>query len=327
MKQTIAITGAFGYSGSHIALRLLAAGYDVLTLTNTPAGNHPLAGRVRAVPFHFEEPEKLQEALTGCAALINTYWVRFDHRRFNHATAVENTLKLFAEAKRAGVGRIVHVSITNPEEGSALPYFHGKGRLERALRESGLPHTILRPAVLFGEGDILINNIAWALRHLPCFGVFGDGEYKLQPIHVDDLAALAVRETFAAGERTIEAIGPETFTYRELASAIGQIIGCQRPIFGVPPWLGYIAARIVGWWHRDEFVTREEIVGLMENRLYVAAAPAGTTKLTDWAREHAATLGRTYANELARRHNTGPETRGAKIRRHEPSPGDAIKPR
>ncbi|HLP09142.1 MAG TPA: NAD(P)H-binding protein [Opitutaceae bacterium] len=301
MKTTIAVTGAFGYSGSHIAQRLLDAGYDVLTLTNTPAGNHPLAGRIRAVPFYFDEPDKLQAALTGCAALINTYWVRFDHRRFDHATAVENTLKLFAAAQRAGVGRIVHVSITNPQEGSALPYFHGKGRLERALRESGIAHTILRPAVLFGNGDILINNIAWTLRHLPCFGVFGDGEYKLQPIHVDDFAALAVREAVANGERTIEAIGPETFTYRELARAIGGIIGRRRPVLGVPPWLGYIAARIVGWWHRDEFVTREEIVGLMENRLCVAAPPAGTTKLTEWARAHADTLGRTYANELARR--------------------------
>ena len=301
MKPTIAVTGAFGYSGSRIARRLLDAGHPVLTLTNSPASGHQLAARVRAVPFHFDEPDTLARSLEGCATLINTYWVRFDHKRFDHATAVENTLKLFAAAKRAGVGRIVHVSITNPEEGSPLPYFHGKGRLERALRESGVPHTILRPAVLFGDGDILINNIAWALRHLPCFGVFGDGAYKLQPIHVEDFAALAVREAFENGNRTIEAIGPETFTYRELARTLGEIIGCPRPVFGVPPWFGYAAGRLVGWWHRDEFVTREEVLGLMQNRLCVDAPPAGTTKLTDWARQHAATLGRTYANELARR--------------------------
>jgi NADH dehydrogenase len=301
MKNLVAITGAFGYSGSRIARHLLDEGREVLTLTNSPAGHHPLAERIRAVPFHFDAPDELARSLDGCAVLINTYWVRFDHRRFNHATAVENTLKLFAAAKRAGVGRIVHVSITNPEEGSALPYFHGKGRLERALRETGIPHTILRPAVLFGDGDILINNIAWALRHLPCFGVFGDGAYKLQPIHVEDFAALAVREAFETGDRTIEAIGPETFTYRELARTLGEIIGCRRPIFGVPPWFGYAAGQLVGWWHRDEFVTREEITGLMENRLYVDAPPAGTTKLTDWARQHSTTLGRTYANELARR--------------------------
>lgn len=301
MNPPIVVTGAFGYSGSRIARRLLAAGHQVRTLTNSSAHGHPLAGRVAAEPFNFHAPDKLERSLADCATLINTYWVRFDHKRFDHATAVENTLALFAAAKRAGVGRIVHVSITNPEEGSALPYFHGKGRLERALRESGIPHTILRPAVLFGDGDILINNIAWALRHLPCFGVFGDGKYQLQPIHVEDFAALAVREATTTGDHTIEAIGPETFSYRELARTIGQIIGCRRPVFSVPPWFGYAVGRLVGWWHRDEFVTQEEIVGLMQNRLCVDAPPAGSTRLTEWARQHAATLGRTYASELARR--------------------------
>ena len=301
MSQQIAVTGAFGYSGGHIALRLLEAGHSILTLTNSSGRGHPLANHVRVEPFSFDAPDKLARSLEGCTTLINTYWVRFDHRRFNHATAVENTLTLFDAAKRAGVRRIVHVSITNPEEGSPLPYFHGKGRLERVLRESGIPHTILRPAVLFGDGDILINNIAWALRHLPCFGVFGDGKYKLQPIHVEDFAALAVREATATGNHTIEAIGPETFTYRELARTLGRLIGCPRPVFGVPPWFGYAAGRLVGWWHRDEFVTREEVVGLMQNRLYVDAPPAGQTRLTDWAAQNAATLGRSYANELARR--------------------------
>jgi NADH dehydrogenase len=301
METTVAVTGAFGYSGSRIARRLLEAGHSVVTLTNSSGRGHPLEKLVRAEPLAFTDPARLAHALAGCATLVNTYWVRFDHRRFDHATAVENTLALFAAARRAGVRRIVHVSITNPEEGSALPYFHGKGRLERALGESGIPHTILRPAVLFGDGDILINNIAWALRRLPCFGVFGDGGYKLQPIHVEDFAALAVREAGATGDRIVEAIGPETFTYRELVRTVGQLIGCPRPVFGVPPWFGYAAGRLVGWWHRDEFITREEVVGLMQNRLYVDAPPAGPTRLTVWAQENAATLGRTYANELARR--------------------------
>jgi NADH dehydrogenase len=301
MNQRIAVTGAFGYSGSRIARRLLKAGHDVLTLTNSSGRDHPLSGQIRAEPFNFDHPDKLARALEGTSVLINTYWVRFDHRRFDHATAVQNTLTLFEAAKRAGVARIIHVSITNPQEGSPLPYFHGKGRLERALRESGIAHTILRPAVLFGDGDILINNIAWALRRLPCFGVFGDGEYKLQPIHVEDFAELAVREATENGNRTIEAIGPETFTYRALAQTVGRIIGCPRPVFSVPPWFGYATGRLVGWWHHDEFITREEVTGLMENRLCVDAPPAGHTKLTEWAALHATSLGRTYASELARR--------------------------
>jgi uncharacterized protein YbjT (DUF2867 family) len=253
------------------------------------------------VPFHFDEPERLTDSLRGAAVLYNTYWVRFNHRTFTHAEAVENTRRLFAAAQRAGVGRVVHVSITNPSEDARLEYFHGKAVLERALRETGIPHTILRPTVLFGKEDILINNIAWMLRRLPVFGVFGDGQYKLQPIYVDDLAKLAVEEGAATGTRTIDAIGPETFTYRELVRTIGQIIGKPRPIMSVPPWLGYWIGWVVGRLVGDTVVTKEEIAGLMQNLLVTDSPSAGQTKLTDWAREHAATLGIKYASELARR--------------------------
>ena len=233
--------------------------------------------------------------------LYNTYWVRFNHRTFTHAEAVRNTCTLFDAAKRAGVRRIVHVSITNPDERSPLEYFAGKGRLERALRETGLPHTILRPAVLFGGGDILVNNIAWALRRLPVFAIFGDGRYRLQPICVDDLAALAVAEGAAAGERVVEAIGPETFTFEGLVEAVGAAIGRRRPVVHVSPALGYAACRAIGWCVRDTFLTREEIRGLMDGLLAVDAPPAGTTRLTDWLAGVRDTLGLRYASELARR--------------------------
>jgi uncharacterized protein YbjT (DUF2867 family) len=100
---------------------------------------------------------------------------------FNHADAIHNTLVLFNAAKAAGVRRIVHLSITNPSVTSPLEYFRGKAILEQALRELGIPYAILRPTVIFGKEDILMNNIAWVLRHMPFFGVFGDGTYRLQP--------------------------------------------------------------------------------------------------------------------------------------------------
>lgn len=297
----VAVTGAFGYSGRFIAERLLAGGHEVVTLTNATRRPQPLAGRIRVFPLNFADAAGLAQSLEGVDVLINTYWVRFDHKAFNHAQAVENTRLLFEAARRAGVRRVVHVSITNPSEESPLPYFRGKARLERALRESGLAHTILRPAVLFGHGDILINNIAWALRRFPFFAVFGDGNYRLQPIHVEDFAELAVAEATREGNRVVEAIGPETFSYRELVGRIGEIIGHPRPIVSVPPSVGYWCGRLVGWWQRDEFITREEIVGLMESRLWVEAPPAGSTRLSDWAQAHAGELGRVYASELARR--------------------------
>jgi NADH dehydrogenase len=162
--------------------------------------------------------------------------LRFNYGRFSHADAVQNTLTLFRAAQAAGVSRIVHVSITNPDAHSPLAYFSGKARLEQALIESGLSYAILRPTVLFGKEDILINNIAWVLRHLPVFGVFGDGAYRLQPIYVDDFARLAVELGAWADNTIIDAIGPETFTYRELVQTLGLIIGA-RPVITCRLWV------------------------------------------------------------------------------------------
>ncbi len=296
-----AVTGAFGYSGKYIAGRLLAEGKAVVTLTNSTHRRNPFGGRLRAIPFHFDEPQRLTESLRGVSVLYNTYWVRFNHRSFTHADAVRNTMTLFDAAKAAGVERVVHVSITNPSEDSPLEYFSGKARLERALVESGLSHAILRPTVLFGKEDILVNNIAWALRHLPLFGVFGDGQYKLQPIYVDDLAEIAVQQGRDRKNRVIEAIGPETFTYRGLVETVGEIIGKKRPIISVPPAVGYAVGWVIGKIVGDVMITREEITGLMANLLYVNSPPGGMTRLTEWATERSSTLGLRYTRELARR--------------------------
>lgn len=296
-----AVTGAFGYSGKYIARRLLAKGKKVITLTNSILRPNPFGNEVQAYPFHFDNPGKLTEILQGVSVLYNTYWVRFNHKTFTHAETVKNTISMFNAAKEAGVERIVHISITNPSIDSHLEYFSGKAKLEQALKDTGLSYSILRPTVLFGKEDILINNIAWMLRRLPVFGVFGSGKYRLQPIYVDDLAELAVEQGESKENVVINAIGPETFTYRELVKTVAGIIGKKRPIVSVPPFFGYMAAKLIGKLVGDVTITREEIEGLMGDLLYVNSPPAGKTKLTDWAKEHADSLGKKYTSELARR--------------------------
>jgi NADH dehydrogenase len=296
-----AVTGAFGYSGKYIAQRLLDKGCEVVTLTNSPDRADPFGGRVRAYPFNFDNSAALAESLSGVEVLYNTYWVRFNHKAFSQADAVRNTEVLFRAARDAGVERVVHISITNPSLDSPLEYFRSKARLEEALIATGVSHAILRPAVLFGGEDILVNNIAWTLRHLPVFGVFGDGNYRLQPIHVEDLADLAVEQGRLRENVVINAIGPETFSYRELVERIGDIIGKRRPVLGVPPVLGFAAAWAVGKLMRDTLLTMDEVRGLMGDLLYVDAPPSGKTKLTEWARDHSVSLGTRYASELARR--------------------------
>jgi NADH dehydrogenase len=299
--QTHAVTGAFGYSGKYIARRLLDKGHKVITITNSVNRSNPFGEKLKAFPFNFDNPEKLTETLKGVSVLYITYWVRFNHKMFTHADAVRNTAILFNAAVKAGVERIVYVSITNPSEDSHLEYFSGKGKLETILKDTGVSYAILRPAVLFGKEDILINNIAWALRRLPVFGVFGDGQYRLQPIYVDDLAEIAVHEGENRDNKIINCIGPETFTYRGLVETIAEIIGKKRRIIPAPPLIGAIAGYIIGKIVNDTFITREEIDGLMADLLYVDSLPTGDTKLTDWTRAHADSLGLRYSSELARR--------------------------
>jgi len=297
------VTGAFGYSGKYIAARLLDQGREVHTLTNSPDRENPFGGKVTATPFDFDSPERMIETLRGAEVLYNTYWVRFNYGGFSHEAAVNNTLKLFSAAQQAGVRRVVHVSIANPSEQSELEYFRGKARLERELIASGMSYCILRPTVLFGREDVLVNNIAWTLRRLPLIGVFGDGQYRIQPIYVEDLAQLAVEHASRGENEIIDAVGPETFTFRGLVETIGSIIGRKRPIISVSPRMGYYAVWMLGKLKGDIFLTREEIVGLMQGKLCSDSPPTGHTKLTEWCRRHADVVGRKYANELARRKN------------------------
>ncbi len=301
-KKTHAVTGAFGYSGKYIAQQLLDGGRKVRTLTNSIHRQNPFGDKVEVHPFNFDNPEKLTESLKGVSVLYNTYWVRFNHKTFTFASAVKNSITLFNSAKQAGVERVVHLSVTNPSEQSHLEYFRGKAAVEKALRESGISYSILRPAIFFGgKEDVLINNIAWLLRKLPVFGVFGDGNYKLQPIYIDDLAELAVEQGRNRENTVIDAIGPETFTYKALVQEIGKAIGKKRLIISVPPSIAYIVAKIIGKMLNDVLLTRDEIEGLMAGLLCVDSPPTGKTRLTDWTREHVESLGKQYASELARR--------------------------
>lgn len=305
-NETHVVTGAFGFSGKYIAKRLLDTGFEVRTLTNSPERANPFGGKIKPYPYNFGKPEKLAESLKGTSVLYNNYWVRFNYKNgavFTYSNAVENSLKLFEAAKKAGIKRIVHISITNPSEDSPFEYFSGKAKIEKALIESGISYAILRPAVLFGKEDILINNIAWFLRNFPVFGVFGNGDYRLQPIYVDDLAELAVEQGQKTENCVIDAIGPETFTYRELSEEISDAIGKRRLILSVPPPLGYLIGSIVGKIFGDVTITRDEIEGLMAGLLYTDSPPTGKTRLSDWVRENASTLGIHYSSELARRKN------------------------
>ncbi|MFN2145766.1 MAG: SDR family oxidoreductase, partial [Anaerolineales bacterium] len=255
----IAITGAFSYSGKYITEELLAAGHEVITLTGNPNRPNPFGGKVKAFPFHFDDPEKLVEVLRGVDTLINTYWVRFDHGETTFLRAVSNIRTLFRCAKQVGVKRVVHISITNPDPQSKLPYFWGKAILEEDLTASGISYAILRPTVIFGKEDILINNIAWFLRRFPLFALPGQGDYRLQPIYVADLANLAAAQAVGNEDVIIDAIGPEIFTFREMLEMIRTETGSRALLLPSPPGLARWLSAIVGRLVKDVVLTEQEV--------------------------------------------------------------------
>ncbi len=294
------ITGAFGYSGSHIARRLLDSGARVRTLTGHPDRPHALQSKIEAHRLAFDDPAALVESLRGARVLYNTYWVRFAHGDITHGLAVQQLETLIRAATEAGVQRVVHTSITNPTADSPLPYFSGKARVEAALKASGLSYAILRPAVFFGGRDVLINNIAYLLRRFPIFGMPGKGDYGIQPIHVEDMARLAVQQGQATDNVVRDAVGPETYTYRELVGIVARAVGKRRFLWRMPNWLVLAAAKVVGWFVGDNLLTSDEIAGLRANLLVSPDPPTGTTRFSDWLSEHASELGVRYANEIGR---------------------------
>jgi uncharacterized protein YbjT (DUF2867 family) len=296
----IAVTGAFSYSGKYIAKRLLERGEEVYTLTNHPNRPDPFNGKIKAFPLNFANEAELIDNLHGADVLVNTYWIRFDKGNNTQPKAVENTKILVDAAVKAGVKRIVHISITNPSPASHLPYFWGKAANEKAVIDSGMSYAILRPTVLFGKEDILINNIAWLLRRLPLFGLPGNGSYKLSPVYVDDLAKLAVESVYKKDKTIWDAVGPDEFSFKELVELIGQTIGKQRLLIPFPPGLALLAAQVMSMFVNDVMLTPEEVDGLMANLLISNEAPRCKTSLRDWLKENKNNVGKHYASEIAR---------------------------
>ena len=293
------VTGAFSYSGAAIARELLAAGRRVRTLTGHP-GRAPKATPIEVRSLDFADPAGLAESLRGAATLYNTYWVRFPRGQVDHATAVANSRLLFGAARDAGVQRIVHVSITHPSVTSPYPYFRGKAEVEQALAEASVPHAVLRPAVLFGGDGVLINNIAWLLRRVPVFAVGGTGEYRIRPIHIDDLARLCAEAGSSASTYVIDAVGPERPTFSELARLIRDSVGSHSRIIRVPGELIPVAGRVLGWALRDTLLTREEYHAMADGLADTDGPATGTTALSQWIAENKDTLGRKYAHEVNR---------------------------
>ena len=303
------MTGAFGYSGRWIAHRLLEKGIRVRTLTNAVGRDDPFDGRVEVHSLDFDNHAALVESLRGAEVLYNTYWVRYNHprRNFEHGIAVENSRRLFAAAAEAGVERIVHFSVAHPHKAPDWTYFRGKVAVEGLLHDSDHSYAILRPTVLFGGGrNVLINNIAWMLRKFTVFGVFGMGNYPIQPVHVKDVARVAVEQGELRENVTIDVTGPETFRYKEYIGLMAKSMGLRRLILPMPSTVGWIFGKFLGLILQDLVITRAEIRGLKRGLMASDEKPLGVHKFSEWIAEHGDELGVAYQNDLKERRYRSP---------------------
>jgi NADH dehydrogenase len=302
MEETVfdVVTGAFGYTGRYLTERLLTEGRQVRTLTAHPAvrSDHDSIG---IHPYRFDDRDALVASLRGADTFYNTYWVRYPHGGTSYDRAVHNSRMLIEAAAEAGVRRVVHISITNPSHDSFYAYYRGKAQVEDILRASGLSHAIVRPTVLFGDNDILINNIAWLVRRFPVFAVPGDGRYRLRPVATADLADLCVRLAEEPDNVTVNAVGPETFTFTELVTAIAAAVDTRCRIVRLPPALIRPILPALSLLTRDVILTPDELRGLMSEYVHVDGAPTCPTRLTDHLATRGRQLGTRYQSELARR--------------------------
>jgi len=296
-KMKIAVTGAFSYSGKYITKRLLARGEEVITLTGHPNHPDPFNRKVKVYPLDFDEAS-MTKSLKDVDVLVNTYWVRFDKGENTQPRAVENTRKLVNAAKAAGVKRIVHISIANPSADSHLPYYWGKAANEKAVIESGISYAILRPTVLIGTEDILINNIAYLMRRFPIFFIPGNGSYGIQPVYVEDLADLAVDGVYSKESYIIDTVGPDIFTFKEMVQLIGAKVGAKPLMISVPPRLALLAAQFLSLFVKDVLLTPEEVDGLMSGLLVSKEPSLCKTSLANWLDANQKQAGAKYASEL-----------------------------
>jgi NADH dehydrogenase len=298
----VVLTGAFSYTGAAVARELLRRGHRVHTLTNRcpPAGAR---GSISAAPLTFE-PRHLKQQLAGADAFINTYWIRLPHAGQTFDSAVQNCGLLFEAAGRAGVPRVVHVSVSNAAAGTNLGYYRGKHQVEQALRRAGLSGAIVRPTLVVGPADVLTNNIAWFLRRFPLFALPGGGRYRLQPVTLSDCARIICDALSGPDGTELDAAGPEVMTFADYVRLVARACGVRRPVVSAPRWLVLALLRCVGWLLRDIVLTREELLGL-EQELLLSGAPAtGAESVRGWLLENGRDLGRHYENDLRRHFST-----------------------
>lgn len=257
--STILLTGASGFVGSHVLPALLAAGHDVFALVRSAAAGEAVVAGMEALPepararVHLRqgevtEPATLARAMAGADAVVHLVAIPrdFSGGRDLRQINTDGTRIVLDAARAARIRRVVHLGALGVADDPRLHYASSKARAETLVRDSGLDWTILKPSLLWGEGDGFFGLIALLARFSPgVIPVPGRGRARFQPFFAGDLARIIVaclerRDTIG---RTYELGGPRNWTYREITAEVLAALGKQRLILPMPVPLIALVAR------------------------------------------------------------------------------------
>ena len=252
--QRIFVTGGTGFIGRHVVRALANNGFLVRCLVR-PGSEADLKGfeSIDRVPGDVMRPEGLAACVEGCAAIVHLVGIIREHRARGvtferlHVRATENML---AVAKEAGVKRYLQMSALGTRPDGRAAYHRSKWRAEEAVRASGMDWTIFRPSIVFGKGDEFISVLAGLIRRYPVVPVLGDGQYRLQPIPVEQVAEAfvhALRAPVSRGQ-TYALVGPEPHRFVDILDRIGAALGRTRVRkIRVPLSAVKLSTRAFGW--------------------------------------------------------------------------------
>lgn len=228
----IFIAGATGFVGGHLTGELLRRGHELVLLSHASAMvERPGVSHVRG---DVTEPASYLSAVNGCDAVINLVGIirEFPARGVTFERLhVEATACMVSAAQQSGVQRYLQMSALGSRPGAVSDYHRTKWRAEGLVRASGLDWTIFRPSLIFGPKDSFANMLADKLRLMPVMPTMGDGTYRLQPIHGDDVArcyAEALERSETVGQ-AFELCGTDRLSYRDLLDAIAEALGKGKP--------------------------------------------------------------------------------------------------
>ena len=257
----ILVTGGSGFIGRRVVSRL-AGGGSSLRVFARGQRRVDLPEGVEMVRGNVVSGEGLPEALAAAEKLVHLVGIiRQTGDQTFESVIWRGTERVVETAKAAGVKKFVYVSAIGAQDNPTYQYLYAKWQAERAVKLSGLKYTILRPSIVFGEGDEFINALAGPVRYSPIVPVAGDGKARFQPIWVEDLVTciVACLDEDAHAGQTLEIGGPEQLTYDELLDIVKEALGRSRIKAHVPLAVMRPLAQVMEWVLPKPPVTREQL--------------------------------------------------------------------